>query len=40
METPNLEIEDDVIATSQGYGRPTARRYPQEVLLVSTTLEF
>jgi len=30
METPNLGIEDGVMATSQGYGRPTARRYSSE----------
>jgi transposase-like protein len=30
METPNLGNEDGVMATSQGYGKPTARRYSSE----------
>jgi len=30
METPNLGIKDGVMATSQGHGKPTARRYSSE----------
>jgi transposase len=30
MDTLNLGIEDGVMATKQGYGRPTARRYSSE----------
>jgi transposase-like protein len=30
METPNLGIEDGLMATSQGYGKPTARRYSSQ----------